>query len=547
VLSVAARAAVTALAVALAAPSVAVGHQLTERYQAPLPLVAYIAGAALAVAMSFAFVMLRGGRAERGERGDRADRAERGDRAEARRRDRAAPARSATTATRELPSWLRNGLSAVGLIAWLWIMVQGFFGGNDPTADVGNVFAWVLGWVGVALLSALVGPIWPWLDPFTTLHRLLSAAGRRLGLTGAERREGEWPAGIGRWPAVALFCVVIWLELVGFVLGGRTLATVILGYTLLTLAAMSLFGRETWRRNGEVFSVWFGLLNRLAPFGLAGDPDDGRVERRPFASALGREPWTTADIVLVALGTGSIIYDGLSQTPLYSQLFVLTAWPLPSTLLHTLVMAAFMALLTALVLAVVRALGRQAVGAGLLPVAVGYLLAHYLVALAVDAQALILALNDPLLRGDDLLPYPLNAWVPTLWLPISIVWSIQLAAVVGGHVIGAWAGHAALAPADAARPLRQLPLAALMVLLTSVTLWSLGQEVVAPETAAAAGGVQMATIEPGPDQRAVSSAASTVLMICSLRATSSRNTAQPAETDTVIGAPRSSTSDISRS
>ena len=80
-------------------------------------------------------------------------------------------------------------------------MLQGFLGGSDPTADVGNVFAWVLGWVGVALFSALVGPIWPWLDPFSTLHRLLSAAGERLGITSGGGVQREWPERLGRWPA----------------------------------------------------------------------------------------------------------------------------------------------------------------------------------------------------------------------------------------------------------------------------------------------------------------------------------------------------------
>jgi hypothetical protein len=64
------------------------------------------------------------------------------------------------------------------------------------------------------------------------------------------------------------------------------------------------------------------------------------------------------------------------------------------------------------------------------------------------------------------------------------VWTVQLASVVGGHMLGAWAGHvvAALeAPRElAGRPLtlRQVPLAVVMVALTTLTLWSLGQAIV---------------------------------------------------------------------
>jgi hypothetical protein len=148
-----------------------------------------------------------------------------------------------------------------------------------------------------------------------------------------------------------------------------------------------------------------------------------------------------------------------------------------------------MGLLVALVLGVASRLGLAAVGAGLLPVAVGYLIAHYFTFLLVDGQRILHALNDPLQRGDNLLPFDLGFFEPGLFLPTAIVWSIQLAAVVGGHVVGAWAGHSALvATGERADPLRQLPLAALMVLFTSVTLWSLGQAVIAePETAVTRG------------------------------------------------------------
>jgi hypothetical protein len=61
---------------------------------------------------------------------------------------------------------------------------------------------------------------------------------------------------------------------------------------------------------------------------------------------------------------------------------------------------------------------------------------------------------------------------------------VQLAAVVGGHMLGAWGGHV-VAALDAPRGLapstlrtRQIPLAVVMVALTTLTLWSLGQSIV---------------------------------------------------------------------
>jgi hypothetical protein len=441
-----------AVASAVAAgPSTVLAHQLTERYQAPLPLVVYVVGAALAVAMSFIFVMIR----------------------------KAAPPRAESRRALAVPAWLRQALAALGLIGWLWILAQTLFGGSG-NADVASLFLWVYGWVGLALVSALIGPAWASIDPFTSLHRILAAIGGRLGLSGVE--PADYPERLGRWPAVIGFVMFIWLELVARVEGGRPLGLVLIAYTLVTLAGMSYFGRDRWRRNGEVFSVWFGLLGRLAPYALDGPPEEGRVRRRSFAAGLLEDGWDTAALVLVALGTGSIIFDGLSQTQIYFDLFsgidVLGGPVLRDTIIATV----FMGALVGIVLLAARALTVPALGCGLLPVAVGYLIAHYLTYLLIDGQRIIAAMNDPLVRGHNLLPFDLAFYEPTSFLPAAVVWSIQLAAVVGGHILGAWAGHAALAEEGRTGVAQQVPLAALMVVLTSLTLWSLGQSVLAPAT-----------------------------------------------------------------
>ncbi len=268
--------------------------------------------------------------------------------------------------------------------------------------------------------------------------------------------------------------------------GGKTLAIVLLGYTLFTLAGMSWFGRAAWRRNVEVFSVWFWLLGRLAPYKQIGEPEQNQVARRPFASGLFAEPWTRIDLVLVTLGTAAIIFDGLSQTRLYFDL-IGHIDVLPAVAVNTIALLGWFALILAIVFAVARRIGVNALGAGLLPVAIGYLIAHYIVTLLFDGQRIVIAVNDPLVGGISLLPYPLsNMSQPWAFLPPSIIWTIQLAAVVGGHVVGAWAGHAALGETrQGARLANQLPLAVLMVTFTSITLWSLGQEVIVPPTTGA--------------------------------------------------------------
>jgi hypothetical protein len=444
--------------VLLAWPAIAAAHALSKTFESRLPLAVYLAGAAGAVALSFVFVLVRDLRSD-------------------------PPA--ATGRLRTVPAPLRLGLRAIGLIAWAWIVLQGIVGGESDAA-VARLFTWVYGWVGVALISAFLFPIWKWLDPFSTLFEIGTRAMRATGIGGIA--PAEYPAALGKWPAVIAFAAVVWLELVASGAGSRTLALIVLGYSVLTLAMMAQYGRRTWVEHGEVFGVWFALLGRLAPF--ASPPGDERVRRRPFASGLLEDGWVLADIVLIGLATGSILFDGLSQTQPW-----VTAFGLPATGPQTLLLAIFLGVIVGAALIVARLVGIPGTAAGLLPIAVGYLLAHYFTYLLIDGQRIVIAISDPLQQGENL--FGTVFFEPSAtWLPPGLVWTVQLAAVVGGHMIGAWAGHVVSA-ARAARMgradtpvsdaiavrairIRQVPLAVIMVGLTTLTLWSLGQALFIP-------------------------------------------------------------------
>jgi hypothetical protein len=439
--------------VSLAAPAVVAAHTLNPTYTSRLPLAVYLAGAATTVALSFIFVLVRDVRAERP---------------------------TVTDDGRLPPAPLRLTLRAIGLIGWAWIIGQGIAGGSS-NAEVTTLFLWVYGWVGVAMLCALVGPVWHFLDPFSTLFDLGAWIVRRLGISPWD--VADYPAGIGRWPAILGFAFVIWVELV-LAPEPAVLFVILVGYTALTLAMMAQFGRDTWRANAEIFTVWFRLLGRLAPFAL-GD-EKGRVRRRPFASGLLEPGWRMSDVVMIALGVGSILFDGLSQTQFWFDLF-----GFPQLASETVLLVGFLGILVGSAIVVTRVVGVAATGAGLLPIAVGYLIAHYLTYLVIDGQRIVIALSDPFQRGWDL--FGTAFFEPSgAWLPPGLVWTIQLAAVVGGHMLGAWSGHVVArleAPkeiGDRALTMRQVPLAVVMVALTTLTLWSLGQSiVVSPEDGAA--------------------------------------------------------------
>ena len=438
----------------------ALGHSIVGRFPSPLPLGAYLAGAAVAVALSFSLVLTR----------------------------EPITLRTGPVRTRHVPALLRAFLRLIGLIGWGAVLLETVLVAQPGDADVGSLFLWVYGWVGLAVLSALVGPVWTWLDPFDSLARGATWLVHRAGFEGP--RPASYPARLGRWPALAGYAYFVWLELaVTNGGGGRYLGLSLAGYTVVTLAGMLVYGRSTWRSQAETFSVWFELLGRLAPLALDGPPEDARVRVRGYARGLIRAVWTGPEVAFVALAVAGVIFDGLSQTTVWFQ-----AFGAASVATTTIWLAVFTTIIVLAALLATRVAGRAAIGAGLVPIAVGYILAHYLTFLLIDGQRIILVFDDPLSLGNHFLG--LAGWAPSgAWLPPPLVWGAMLTAVVGGHMVGAIAGHASAAVevrpdvppstpwtsvALGALRRRELPLAGLMVGLTVLTLWSLGQVVLQP-------------------------------------------------------------------
>ena len=221
-----------------------------------------------------------------------------------------------------------------------------------------------------------------------------------------------------------------------------------------------------------------------------------RHSRCGSARSTGWRPWGWPELILIALGVASIIFDGLSQTVAFASVF-----GSPGILAKTVELAGFLALVVGAALLVARTVSPGAIGAGMLPIAVGYLVAHYLTYLLLDGQRIVIAVSDPLQTGADLFGTAFYQ-VQSGWLPPGVVWTAQLAAVAGGHMLGAWAGHVtaqremdAIARAQPPRDLRhrkihgakppaahnvrtrEIPLAIVMVALSMLTLWSLGQAI----------------------------------------------------------------------
>jgi hypothetical protein len=359
----------------------------------------------------------------------------------------------------------RAGLRAFGLLATAYIVLAMVFGKDDalnPTATT----VYVLFWVGVPLLSLLIGPVWRLINPIRTLQLLLA----RLVRADPEAGLAPLPSWLGYWPASLSLLSFVWLELVPRD-SNTTLPTLRLYfacYFAVHLLAATYFGSR-WFDRGDGFEVFSSLLGRLSVLGRRGD---GRlVVRSPLDGVAGvaKAPGLFA---VVGVMLGSTVFDSLTAHLAWIN-FVQTG-PLPPHVASTLGLVLTVSVVTA---AFTGASALTGLGAGrraldtaaefahtIVPIVAGYFIAHYWSLLVIVGQQAVIQLSDPLGTGANWLgtggrgidPRPAGATTTAV---------IQVCAVVLGHVVGVVLAHdraVALLPRRHA-VLGQIPLLVLMV------------------------------------------------------------------------------------
>ena len=482
-------------AVLLLVPGPVAAHAIGGTFQLPVPLWLYLAGAAVAVAASFVVTSI----VARGDDGQRA------------------------YPTREIADGLaiaaRAVLRLVGLAWWYGAILVGFLVGD--ISPLPAVLFWIGIWVGLPIAAVLVGNAWPSFSPFRSTFGALEWVARRIGLNRLDAGL-PYPAALARWPAVALLAAGIWAELV---LPGRneagTVAAIMLAYTLLTLVGMAIVGQIAWLRHAELFEVELGWFGRIGPVGrrsadvglcdgcgegcdadrcidcpecaTAAEDGERRPILRPWIAGLTdvtRAGWSDAAFIVLALA--GVSYDGLQETAFGATLLTLLLPPVQAvfgltsttflvldTLALLVVVAAFLVAFSVIVLAahgladpdrrrpLAAAAGVYA--ATLLPIAGGYLIAHYLTLVIQGAVWLPSLLADPLM-----------SLAPELdWIPTGLVWYLSVASIVGGHVAGIVLAHRlAVRDAPSRAVLAGLPMVALMIGYTVLSLWIIAQPIV---------------------------------------------------------------------
>ena len=388
------------VAVSLAAPSAASAHAVSGiDYRFPLPIWLFALAAGVAVLASAPAAMF----AVRSEK---------------------------TWTGRDFYGSIRRlRLGTIGLVIFTAALLDALFGGlfgpEDFFENPVTIVVWVDFWVGLGIVTALVGNAWDFVSP-------LSAAGRALERALATRGASvvRYPERLGLWPAIALVLLWSWMELVWDAAKSRSRSRS-------SCSPTSPSSSSRWRCSGPrsgsragSSSLWSRGLSPASPPSsspcagrrvpcradrcieeerigcpscwLDAAPEERAMRLRTYGSGVRREPPLGVGggtFVLALLAT--VVYDGFSQTQQYVDLggwFIdRSNWlALHVTTLDTMLMVAVVAAVFARLLVVVtvvsRLEGRPVADAArryaptLIPIAAVYFVSHYFLYLIYAGQ-----------------------------------------------------------------------------------------------------------------------------------------------------------------
>lgn len=327
---------------------------------------------------------------------------------------------------------------AFGALVFL-VAVGALVGGDTSVAEnPAPTWFYVWFWVGLVPASLLLGPVWRLMNPLRTLASLLSV---KIPRHSYPSRWGYIPAGL--W-----LLVFLWLELV-FDRGSEPLviAIFIVAYSAVNVGGGVRYG-QAWFANADGFEVYSTLISSLSPFGRRSD--GSLVIRNPLNGLDSIEP-RRGLVFVVCVILGSTAFDGLTRTQWWDSLSHLSVNYLYYLGIGTLGLAASVALVDWIFVAATRtvagltheadaeSLDRRFVHS-LIPIAIGYTIAHYFSLLVFQGQAGYILASDPFSIGLDLFGtsgWKINYRAVSVF---TIAW-VQVASIVSGHIVGVVAAH----------------------------------------------------------------------------------------------------------
>lgn len=458
------RVGLTILTILLAGFSVGVasGHEVSGRFEAPLPLELLFGAAGITVgitALMLAFTVSEPSQLSDG--------------------------RSVFTISPYTASVLRTTAQGLFVAAFVLAIATGLVGKQVQPENFATVFVWAIWLKGVAIIAALVGSPWRVLSPWRAIY------------DGLVRVEGEpialfdrYPNQLSIWPALGGY--LLWIGIIEnlTVIPRSPSATALLLviYASIMIAGGIAFGPE-WFRQADALAVLYRLFERVAPFAATRTDAGGyHIRVRPPWRAAAQSVRRLAVAAFVIAAVYTVSFDGFTSTPEFqSLLFTMrNSFDVGSSVSVLLYLAGFVVFIDvfiAIVGVVQRVVGRSlsewqaatlAFAPTVLPIAVAYEIAHNYPFVVASVSQL----------PTTLWPFIGFGQAPTIdllaWLTLPVYWGSQVLLIVGGHIVAVVAAHSvAFARYETAQAARRahLPLVVLMIGYTILSLWIISRPV----------------------------------------------------------------------
>ena len=354
---------------------------------------------------------------------------------------------------RPAPAWLASLVDSTAFAMVLRVVGFAFFAyvvwaavaGPDLLINPAFGVVYVLLWVGIVPMSLLFGPFYKAVSPLRTLHLLFTR------LTGGRPDEGlvALPRWVGYWPAAFGLLAFVWLELVNP--QSTYLSPVRLwfaAYIAIVVVGAAVFGNE-WFEKADPFEVYSTLVGHLSVFGRLGEHGDGRLVLRSPLGNLDGVPARPGLVGVVAVLFGSTAFDSFKDSTewlkLTQSVSASSTWlDLAALLLFCVVVGVTFSVAT-MATGVDQGIPRHTLpnlfAHSVVPIVVGYVVAHYLSYFVEVGQQTVVQLSDPMGTGANLLGTA--NWKVDYWLSLhpTFLAVVKVLAVVTGHVLGVMAAH----------------------------------------------------------------------------------------------------------
>ena len=378
-------------------------------------------------------------------------------------------------------SALRVLFGAIGFGLFVLVFTAALVGERSVGTNIAPTFVWVLFWLGLVPLTILFGNVWAWVNPWRAAADAVAWLWDQAGLSWEP--PFAYPERLGRYAAAVLLFAFAAMELAYTDPSDpRMLALAIAIYSWITWVGIAAFGRESWLPNGEAFTVYFGFLSRLSLTTLR----RSRWSLRRPLDCVARDVERPGTVAFVSVMLGSVAFDGFSRTSFWQdRLFRIDSQTLAIGF-NLLGLAVAVSIVAGAYIAASE-IARRIAGRGgrlepafigsLIPIALAYVVAHYLTLLLIQGQLAIPLASDPFGYGWDLFG-TLDFRVNVQPLTADQIWWAQTGALVFGHVLGLMIAHdkaLALFGSTKVALRTQYAMLGLMVIYTVGGLWLLSR------------------------------------------------------------------------